>query len=157
MQWKHPSSPVLKKAKFVSSAVFWGGKRHCIYRMSSIEPHYQWRVLCKLPKLTNDQKNWCQGSSFIWTMLQHTSLCFQWRLGVDLSLKWLVTISNLLIWLHLKKTWQNIHFVGNWYRRDDDVISAIDDFFPQQDESALTNVIHTMKHRWNRCVQPQLR
>ena len=44
------------------------------------------------------------------------------------------------------------HLAGNWYQTDDDVISAIEDFFESQEENFYSTGIQALEHRWKKCV-----
>ena len=46
----------------------------------------------------------------------------------------------------------NKHLAGKQYRTDDEVISAVEEFFKDQDESFYTTRIQALQHRWKKCV-----
>ena len=82
----------------------------------------------------------------------------QWLLCVTVALNWLITLHILLIWHHLtifcSPTWKKNHLAGKQYRTDDQVISAVEDFFENQDESfyMYTKGIQALQHWWEKCV-----
>ena len=41
---------------------------------------------------------------------------------------------------------------GKQYQTDDEVISAVEDLFEDQDESLYTMGIQVLQHRWKKCV-----
>ena len=61
---------------------------------------------------------------------------------------WFGTIS-LFLFPNMKK---KNNLAGNQYRTDDEVISTVEDFFEDQDESLYTTGIHALQHRWKKCV-----
>ena len=75
----------------------------------------------------------------------------------DCDLNWLVTL-HILSWYHLtifcSPTWKK-HLAGKQYRTDDEVISAVEDFLADQDESFYTTSIQALQHRWKKCVDPR--
>ena len=86
-------------------------------------------------------------------MLLHASLWLQWLLCVtgfelidhppyspDLA------PSDYFLFPNMKKTlgWE----LGKQYRTDDEVISAVDDFFEDQDESFYATEIQALQHRY---------
>ena len=77
-----------------------------------------------------------------------------WLLYVTVALNWLISLHILLIWHHLttscSPTWK--HSAGKQYRTDDEVISAVEDFPEDQDESRYTTGIQALQHRWKKCV-----
>ena len=81
-------------------------------------------------------------------MLLHTSLWLQWLQRVIVALNWLITLHILLIWHHLFSVPQHEkkHLAGKQYRTDDDVISAVGDFFEDQDERFYTMGIQALQH-----------
>ena len=92
-------------------------------------------------------------------MLLHTSLWLQWLLCVTVALNWLISLHILLTWHHLiisvTHNETNKHLAGKQYRTDrtdDDAISAVEDFFEDQDESFYTTGIQVLQHRWKKCV-----
>ena len=44
------------------------------------------------------------------------------------------------------------HLAGKQYWTDDEVISAVEDFFKDQDESYYTTGIQALQHQWKKCV-----
>ena len=58
--------------------------------------------------------------------------------------------SDYFLFPNMKKP----HLTGKQYRTDDEVIhvSAVEDFFKDQDESFYTPGIQSLQHRWNKCV-----
>ena len=101
----------------------------------------------------NRLENWRRESCFTTTMLVHKSLWVQWLLCVKMALHWLIILHILLIWHHLLYVPQlEKHLAGKQYRTDDEVISAVKDFFEDQDESFDTTGIQAMQHQWKKCV-----
>ena len=47
------------------------------------------------------------------------------------------------------------HLAGKRYQTDDEVISAVEDFFGDQDERFYTNGIKALEYHWKKCVQLQ--
>ena len=100
-------------------------------------------------------KNWWRESCFTRTMLLHTSLQLHWLLWVTVALNWLITLHILLIvapfdyllFPNIKKL-----LAGKQYRTNDEVISAVEDFFKDQDESFYAIGIQALQRRWKKCV-----
>ena len=44
------------------------------------------------------------------------------------------------------------HSAGKQYRTDDEVVSAVEDFFEDEDESFHTTGIQALQHRWKKSV-----
>ena len=44
------------------------------------------------------------------------------------------------------------HLAGNQYRTDDEIISAVGDFFEDQDEGFYTMGIQALQQGWKKCV-----
>ena len=44
------------------------------------------------------------------------------------------------------------HTAGNQYQADDEVISAVEDSFKDQDENFYNTEIQALQHRWKKCV-----
>ena len=44
------------------------------------------------------------------------------------------------------------HLAGKRYESDDDVISAVEDFFESQEENFYATRIQALQHRWKKCV-----
>ena len=88
-------------------------------------------------------------------MLLHASLWLQWLLCVTEALNWLITLHILLILHHLtiicSPTWKK-HLAGKQYQTNDEVISAIEDFFEDQAESFYTTGMQALQHGWKKCV-----
>uniref|UniRef100_A0A673BIC6 Histone-lysine N-methyltransferase SETMAR n=1 Tax=Sphaeramia orbicularis TaxID=375764 RepID=A0A673BIC6_9TELE len=55
--------------------------------------------------------------------------------------------SDYFLFPNMKK-----HLAGKRYQTDDEVISAVEDFFGDQDESFYTAGIQELQHRWKKCV-----
>ena len=53
--------------------------------------------------------------------------------------------SDYFLFPNIKK-----HLAGKQYRTNDEVISAVEDFFEDQDESFHTTGIHALQHRWEK-------
>ena len=78
------------------------------------------------------------------TMLLHTCL-----LCMTVALNWFITLhyvtglapSDYFLFPNMKE-----HFAGKQYRTDDDVISAVDDFFQDQDKSFYTTGIQALQN-----------
>lgn len=101
---------------------FRGCKMHCVYWLSSKEPHYQQKVLCwHTEVVANGYQNQTLGEtderrfSCIKSILQKTSPCFKWLLCLTVALNWLISLLILLNWRHLiilcSPTWKNT-FLG---------------------------------------------
>ena len=45
------------------------------------------------------------------------------------------------------------HLAGNRYWTDDEIISAVENFFGDQDESFYANGIKAQQHCWKKCVE----
>ena len=58
-----------------------------------------------------------------------------------------LTPSDYFLFPNLKK-----HLARKQYWTDDEVISAVEDSFKDQDESFLTTGIQAPQHRWKKCV-----
>ena len=58
-----------------------------------------------------------------------------------------LTPSDYFLFLNMKT-----HSVEKQYPTDDEVISAVADFFEDQDESFYTTGIQALQHRWKKCV-----
>ena len=87
-------------------------------------------------------------------MLLHTSPWLQWLLCMNVALNLMITPDNLLIWHHLTNfLFPNLkkNLAGKQYQTDDKVISAVNDFLEDQDESFYTKGIQAMHHRWEKC------
>ena len=54
--------------------------------------------------------------------------------------------SDYFLFPNLKK-----YLAGKYYWTDDEVISAVDDFFEDQDESFYTTGIQALKLQWKKC------
>ena len=60
----------------------------------------------------------------------------------------------LLIWHHLTiscSQQEKKHLARKQYWTNDDVISAAEDFFEDQDESFYTMGIQVLQHQWKKC------
>ena len=55
--------------------------------------------------------------------------------------------SDYFLFPNLKK-----HLAGKRYESDDDVISAVEDFFEGQEENFYATGIRALQHRWKKCV-----
>ena len=55
--------------------------------------------------------------------------------------------SDYFLFPNMKK-----HLAGKQYLTGDEVISAVEDFFEDQDESFYTTGIQTLQHLWMKCV-----
>ena len=55
--------------------------------------------------------------------------------------------SDYFLFPNLKK-----HLAGKRYDSDDDVISAVEDFFEGQEENFYATGIRALQHRWKKCV-----
>ena len=47
------------------------------------------------------------------------------------------------------------HKAGKQYGNGDEVISAVEDFSEDQDESFYTTKIQVLQHQWKKCVDPR--
>ena len=81
-------------------------------------------------------ENWRIESWFARTMLLHTSLWLQWLLCVTVALNGLITSIFWIgtIWLFSVPNMTK-RLAGKYYRTNDEVTSAVQDFFEDQDES----------------------
>ena len=55
--------------------------------------------------------------------------------------------SDYFLFPNLKK-----HLAGKRYESDDDVISAVEDFFEGQEENLYATGIWALQHRWKKCM-----
>ncbi|KAM9359101.1 uncharacterized protein gal3st2 [Symphorus nematophorus] len=55
--------------------------------------------------------------------------------------------SDYFLFPNMKK-----HLAGKHYWTDDEVISAVEDFFDHQDDSFYTKGVEALQHRWKKCV-----
>ena len=46
----------------------------------------------------------------------------------------------------------NKHLAGKWYESDDDITSAVENFFEGQEENFYATGIQVLQHRWKKCV-----
>ena len=58
-----------------------------------------------------------------------------------------LALSDYFLFPNVKKTW-----LGSIYWTEDEVISAVADFFEDQYESFYTTGIQALQHRWKKCV-----
>ena len=73
--------------------------------------------------------------------------------AMAVALNWLITLcidlapSDYFLFPNMKK-----HLAGKQYQTNDDVISAAEDFFEDQDESFYTTGSQALQHRWKKFV-----
>ena len=58
--------------------------------------------------------------------------------------------SDYFLFLNMKK--KKKHLTGKQYRTHDEVISAVENFLEDQDESFYTTGIQALQHGWKKCV-----
>ena len=167
MQWKHSTSPPPKKAKVVSSAgkvmtsVFWDAKDivfiDYLQKGKTINGEYYAKLLRELRqaikskrpgKLTKGvllhQDNAPAHKSLVAMSAVHDcgfELIDHPPYSPDLA------PSDYFLFPNLKK-----HLAGKRYKSDDDVISAVEDFFEGQEENFYATGIRVLQHRWKKCV-----
>ena len=167
MQWKHSTSPAPKKAKVVPSAgkvmtsVFWDAKGivfiEYLQKGKTINEEYYAKLLRELRqaikskrpgKLTKGvllhQDNAPAHKSLVAMSAVHDcgfELIDHPPYSPDLA------PSDFFLFANLKK-----HLAGKRYESDDDVISAVEDFFEGQEENFYATGIRALQHRWKKCV-----
>ena len=167
MQWKHSTSPAPKKAKMVSFAgkvmasVFWDAKGivfiDYLQKGKTINGEYYAKLLRELRqaikskrpgKLTKGvllhQDNAPAHKSLVAMSPVHDcgfELIDHIPYSPDLA------PSDYFLFPNLKK-----HLAGRRYESDDDVISAVEDFFEGQEENFYATGIRALQHRWKKCV-----
>ena len=167
MQWKHSTSPAPKKTKVVSSAgkvmasVFWDAKRivfiDYLRKGKTINGEYYAKLLRELRqaikskrpgKLTKGvllhQDNAPAHKSLVAMSAVHDcgfELIDHPPYSPDLA------PSDYFLFPNLKK-----HLAGKRYESDDDVISAVEDFFEGQEENFCAIGIRALQHRWKKCM-----
>ena len=167
MQWKHSSSPAPKKAKVVSSAgkvmatVFWDAKGVVLVdylpKGQTINGEYYAKLLRQLReaikakrpgKLTKGvlfhQDNAPAHKSAIAMATVHAcgfQVVDHPPYSPDLA------PSDFHLFPNMKK-----HLAGKQYRTDDEVISAVEEFFDNQQEKFYLEGIQALQHRWTKCV-----
>ena len=75
----------------------------------------------------------------------HESGEYGWRISI---FSWFGTIWPFSVPQHEKK-----NLAGKQYRTDNEVISAVEDFFEDPDETVYTMGIQVLKHRWKKSVR----
>ena len=167
MQCKHSTSPAPKKAKVVSSAgkvmasVFWDAKGivfiDYLQKDKTINGEYYAKLLRELRqaikskqpgKLTKGvllhQDNAPAHKSLVAMSAVHDcgfELIDHPPYSPDLA------SSDYFLFSNLKK-----HLAGKRYESDDDVISAVENFFEGQEENFYAPGIRALQHRWKKCV-----
>ena len=156
MQWKHSTSA--PKAKVMAS-VFWDAKVivfiDCLQKGNTINGEYYAKLLRELQaikskrpgKLTKGvllhQNNAPAHKSLVAMFTVHDcgfELIDHRLYSPDLA------PSDYFLFPNLKK-----HLAGKRYESDDDVISAVEDFFKGQ-ENCYATAIRALQHRWKKCV-----
>ena len=99
-----------------------------------INPHWisnsgLWKVVLESRGISKLHGNWRRESCFTRTMFLHTSLWFQWLWTgwAPFIFSWFGTICSIFI-------------------------SAVEEFFEDQNESFYTTGIQALQHRWKKCV-----
>ena len=167
MQWKHASSPPPKKAKVVSSAgkvmasVFWDAKGVVLVdyleKGQTINGEYYSNLLRQLREAVKKKR---PGK------LTKGVLFHQDNAPVHKSVVAMATLhdcgfeliqhppyspdlapSDFHLFPNMKKD-----LAGKRYHSDDDVISAVTDFFDDKDETFYKSGIQALQHRWQKCV-----
>ena len=167
MQWKYSTSPAPKKAKVVSSAgkmmasVFWDAKGivfiDYLQKGKTINGEYYAKLLRELRqaikskrsgKLTNSvllhQDNAPAHKSLVAMSAVHDCV---FKLIDHPPYSPDAAPSDYFLFPNLKK-----HLAGRRYESDDDVISAVEDFFEGQEENFYATGIRALQHRWKKCV-----
>ena len=71
------------------------------------------------------------------------------------ALNWVITFHILLIWhpshYFLFPKLEKKYLAGKQYRTDDEVVSAVENFFKDQDENFYTTGIQVLQHHWKNC------
>uniref|UniRef100_A0A3Q0RHJ7 Mos1 transposase HTH domain-containing protein n=1 Tax=Amphilophus citrinellus TaxID=61819 RepID=A0A3Q0RHJ7_AMPCI len=148
MQWKQPSSPTPEKAKVVSSAgkvmisVFWDAKGHTINGeyYANLLRQLRKAIKSKWPgKLTKGVLFHQDNAPVHKSMVSVAAVC---DCGFELvdhpPYSPDLAPSDYFLFPNMKK-----HLAGKQYRTDDEVISAVEDFFEGQDESFYTKCCKT--------------
>lgn len=167
MQWKHPSSPPPKKAKVVSSAgkvmasVFWDAKGivfiDYLQKGRTINGEYYANLLRELRKAIKSKRpgKLTKGVLFHQDNAPAHKSVVAMAAVRDCGFELVdhppyspdLAPSDFFLFPNMKK-----HLAGKRYQTDDEVISAVEDFFGDQDESFYSNGIKALQHRWKKCV-----
>ena len=162
--WKHSTSPAPNKNKVVSSAgkvmasVSWDAKGivfiDYLQKGKIINGEYYAKLLREPRQAIKSKRPGKLTKGVLLhhkTMLLLTSLWLQCPLCLIVVLNRLITLHIFLIGLFSVPKHEKT-FAGKRYESDDDVISAVEDFFESQEENFYVTGIRTLQHRWKKCV-----
>ncbi|XP_030588657.1 histone-lysine N-methyltransferase SETMAR-like [Archocentrus centrarchus] len=167
MQWNHLSSPPPKKAKVVSLAgkvmvsVFWDAKGivfiDYLQNGHTINGEYYANLLRQLRKAIESKRPGKLSKGVLFhrdNAPAHKSVLAMAAVR-DCGFELIdhppyspdLAPSDYFLFRNMKK-----HLSGKQYRTDDEVLSAVEDFFEGQVESFYTTGIQVLQHRWKKCV-----
>lgn len=168
MQWKHPESPREVKFRKMSSAgkvmasVFWDAKGvlmvDYLERGKTITGAYYAGLLHKLRDAIKEKRRGKLSKKIIFhqdNAPAHTSNVAMAAIH-DCGFELLshppyspdLAPSDFHLFRHLKESLRGTAFEG-----DEDVISAVNQWFQDQDEKFFLEGVQALKHRWEKCVQ----
>ena len=167
MQWKHPFSPLSKKARVVSAAgkvmasVFWDSKGiffiDYLKKGQTINGEYYANLLRQLRKAIKTKR---PGKLTKGVLLHqdnapaHTSMVAM-AAARDCGFQLVdhppyspdLAPSDYFFFPNMKK-----HLAGHRFTTDDEVIAAVEEFFGDQNQAAFTSGIQKLQHRWDLSV-----